>query len=394
MSASEAEAEAPAVGVYVHVPFCARRCPYCDFSVVIASQPPIDAYHDALEAEFRGRATELDGRPLRTVYFGGGTPSRSGAAALIRTLDVLLTDSDRSPEEVTLEVNPEDSADLDFAALKAAGFDRVSLGAQSFDCQTLELLGRQHRGLDVTNAVDAARAAGFTALSIDLIHGVPEQPEKRLASDLSRIVDLGIDHVSVYELTFEPGTSFDRRRVRGEMGPLEEDRLADETAQIEEALGAAGILRYEVSNYARPGAEAIHNSAYWRGDEYLGIGIGAHSLRVSSRGAIRRQNTRAIRKYIADPMAGATLETLADHEFLSELILTGTRTVAGVDLAALFRTFPAHATTLSDLVKRWAEAGLIGRDGDRVFPTTRGLALADSIAGDAIEALSSGETAV
>ena len=373
--------------MYVHVPFCARRCPYCDFTVVVSSKPPVDAYHAALGREIDARRASLDGRRLRSVYFGGGTPSVSGTKALTETLATILSCADGSPEEVTLEVNPEDRARLDFDRLRAAGFDRVSLGAQSFDRSTLALLGRQHVGRDIDGAVEAARRAGFEAISVDLIHGVPDQPVARLQHDLERIVSLGIDHVSVYELTIEAKTSFDRRRRRGEMTPLSEHELMEETAQIELALRTIGVERYEVSSYARPGREAVHNSGYWRGFEYLGVGVGAHSLCLVDGVAERRHNTASIRSYLTDPHAGAMTDRLSSAEFLSELLLTGMRTTEGVDVSALKARFLQHASTLDGLALNWQAAGWATFERGRARPTSKGLSLADSIASDAIEAL-------
>lgn len=385
---AESDGSRPAIGVYVHIPFCARRCPYCDFAITVRSRPPIDAYHDALETELAARHDALHGRQLRSVYFGGGTPSLSGAGPLVRTLDSVRQVADFDPIEVTVEINPEDAPSLDFRTLADAGFNRVSIGAQSFDSPSLGFLGRQHSAAEITQAVDAARNAGIGSVSIDLIHGLPDDQPERLADDLGRLRELKPDHVSVYELTIEPKTRFARMQSLGRLRAADEDRLVDEIARIEAELASFGLRRYEVSNFARPGAEAVHNSGYWTGDEYLGLGVGAHSFRRIGGGALRRVNTASTRAYLEDPTgASAVTEEPSRGELLAELLLVGMRTFIGIDVPRLRSWFPEHVDALDELIHRWAADGLAVRSEHRARPTPSGMLVADRFGADAIERL-------
>jgi oxygen-independent coproporphyrinogen-3 oxidase len=236
-----------------------------------------------------------------------------------------------------------------------------------------------------------ARRAGFRNVSIDLIHGLPHDAPDRLKRDLEAIASLAPEHVSVYELTIEPKTRFARLRAQDLLPTVDEERLVSETERIESSLEAIGIRRYEVSNYARAGAEAVHNAAYWRGDEYLGLGVGAHSFSWDAGRGIRRENTRSIRRYLADPAEAADrVETLEETELLAELILVGMRTSRGIDLVGLARMFPKAVGRLPPLVDEWVKRGLATADGTWVKPTSRGLLVADNFASDAIDVLCDG----
>ncbi len=380
---------APAnLGVYIHVPFCRRKCPYCDFAITVSSRPPVAEYHEMVRRELGSRAHEAEARTLRSVYFGGGTPSMSSVSDLAETLRQVRSVLGGSPEEVTLEVNPEDGAQLDYKGLLSAGFTRLSFGAQSFDPDVLRLLGRAHTPAQVRDCVRESAEAGFEALSIDLIHGVPGQAEGRLERDLQEIVTLEeLDHVSIYELTVEPKTSFARRRSRGELPELSERHLADELALITSRLKAAGIERYEVSSYARPGAEAVHNSGYWAGVEYLGLGVGAHSLRVEHGVAARRVNGRSTRRYLEAPLANSETVTLSTREYLTERMLVGLRTTRGVDLSELGEWAAAELDLLEPLFQAWIESGLVTQAARGLVPTDLGLLVADTLAADVVDVL-------
>lgn len=376
------------VGIYLHVPFCRRKCPYCDFAVTVSSRPPIDDYHAAMRREMDERAAEAAGRELRSIYFGGGTPSLSSTETLLETLAHVRSLFEGTPTEVTLEVNPEDGRSLDYGALRRGGVTRLSFGAQSFDPHVLSLLGRAHTADQIRECVRTSAEAGFESLSIDLIHGVPGQTADRLTEDLREIAELPeLDHVSIYELTIEPKTSFASRRRRGELHELGEDALANELRVITDTLTGVGFQRYEVSSYARPGGEAVHNSAYWAGTEYLGIGVGAHSFAIQEGRAERRANGRSTRRYLQNHGDGAETSVLTHREHLAERLLVGLRTTIGVDLADLRSWARAELDLLRPLFVRWENRGLVTIDGQRVCPTEQGLLVADSLAADMVDVL-------
>ena len=332
--------------VYVHVPFCARRCTYCDFSIAVRRRTPVAAYLDALARE--QALAEVPPEP-GTVYLGGGTPSLlggEGVAALAARLGLR-----RAPVEFTLEANPEDVTDDAARAWVRAGVNRLSLGAQSFDDRVLEWMHRPHRAARVGEAVRCARRAGIANLSLDLIFALPEALGRDWARDLDAAAALGPDHVSLYGLTLEPATPLFRRAERGELQPAPEMRYADEYLLAHERLAAAGYRFYEVSNAARPGREAVHNRAYWTLAPYLGLGPSAHSFDGLSRWWNEPAYARWQRLLAsgASPVAGR--ELLNDTQRRLERAYLGLRTAEGIDLPDPCP--PALAATLA----RWRVAG-------------------------------------
>lgn len=371
-------------GIYVHVPFCRRRCPYCDFAVVVSARPPHEEYLDALFAEWEARRAEIEGRRVRTLYFGGGTPSAWGAEPTARLVRRVLADGAR-PDEITVEVNPEDATPELLGDLALAGVGRVSFGVQSFDPATLAVLGRHHDARRAAAAVRTAARVGIPAVSVDLVYAVPGEPPDRIERDLDHVLALGVAHVSAYELTYEPRTSFGVRVESGRMTPEHEDAVLAAGRRIRDRLHAAGLERYEVSNYARPGAESRHNGGYWRGDEYLGLGVGAHSLRLDADGVHRRANTRSIRNYLAAPTEPDWTERLEASTHLAELVMLGVRTAAGVDFAAASDRFgEPMVAPFEGLARAWDQRGLGRLDGRVYRPGPDSLDVADALGGEAI----------
>lgn len=262
------------LGLYIHVPFCDGKCPYCDFYSLPAREEAMDAYVRRL-GELLPRFAEGYPRPLRTVYFGGGTPSLLGPARLGALLEEAARRFSLLPgAEITCEANPTGlSGDL-FPGLRAAGFNRLSLGLQSAHEDELELLGRRHSPQDAARAVEAARTAGFENISLDLMLALPGGSTGKLGKSIGFAASLGPEHLSAYILKVEPGTPFARRGVP----QPQEDRAADEYLFCVEELARRGFRQYEISNFARPGFESRHNLVYWRCEEYLGLGPGAHSF--------------------------------------------------------------------------------------------------------------------
>ncbi len=267
--------------LYVHVPFCVRRCSYCDFAVTVASDPPVDAWLDAVMRELDGvmRAQGLERLRLQTVYIGGGTPSLLGQGALGAFAERLAARAELAADvEWTAEANPESLTATLAADWRAAGVNRISLGVQTFHEPTLRWMGRMHGPAGAVAAVEAARRGGLSNFSVDLIFGLPERMGRDWADDLERAIGLEPAHVSLYGLTAEQETPLGRWVREGRERLADEDRYADEYLLAVDRLGGAGFEHYEVSNFARPGLRSRHNSAYWSGASWIGLGAGAHSF--------------------------------------------------------------------------------------------------------------------
>lgn len=326
-SARVADAARSFATVYVHVPFCARVCPYCDFAVVEGRDDLADRYLQALETEI---AAAPDWRELAAVFVGGGTPSRFGVDRLRRVVEAVSTRFGLGEgAEVTLEANPEDWTPWLAADLVEAGYTRVSFGAQSFDSNILTALGRRHGPEAISQAVTTARAAGFGSVSIDLIFGTPGETPAMWRSTLERAVALGTDHVSCYALTVERGTVLGRAVAAGAPGP-DPDLQADEWEAADRHLTAAGLVRYEVSNWALPGHACRYNLAVWAQGEYTAFGNGANGFLAGERFA----NVRRLDAYLDRVEAGASTRASSERieGWTAEIdrLFVGLRRVAGV----------------------------------------------------------------
>ncbi|MBI4799765.1 MAG: radical SAM family heme chaperone HemW [Desulfarculus sp.] len=370
------------LGLYIHLPFCASRCPYCDFFALPLAAGPARALMPALLCHWEMIAPLAGGRPLDHVYLGGGTPSLLPAGQIARLLEAARHLLGFSPGcEITLEANPGTLGAGKLKALQAAGVNRLSLGTQSFDARLLKLLGRRHTPQDTRRAVAQARAAGFANLSLDLIHGLPGQTPQLARGDLLAALELAPEHLSLYELTLAPDTPFGRAYAKGRPPlPSEDEVLAMEDAALE-LLEAGGLARYEVSNFARPGHACRHNQDTWRGGDYLALGPGAHGHLAGRRWAWVAE----VAAYVAGVEGGREplefSEDLTPRQRAWELIMLGLRTVEGVDLArvgALLGQDPrcTWASPLAQLTGQgWARL-----DGQRLVPTPLGLRLADAAA--------------
>ena len=372
--------------LYLHVPYCRHVCPYCDFNVQAAAHPPEARYAAALATELAAGAAREPwrGRRVKTVFLGGGTPSLFSPAAI----GEILTAVARCFEvvggaEITLEANPGTVSHTTLAGYRAAGVNRVSLGAQSFHPHLLRTLGRDHGRDDVAAAVEAARAAGFANLSLDLIFGVPGATLADWDADLAHALALAPAHVSTYALTFEPGTPFHTWRAQGRLHPVDEDLEARMTDLACERLGAAGYERYEISSYARPGFAARHNLSYWDGSDYLGLGAGAHSFSQHPTPGVRSVNERSPERYLVAVETGGTaaasVEPLTDATARAEFCLTGLRQIAGIDVASFRRRFGTELAAAFPHVSGLIGEGLLDLAGDRLRLTPRGLAFADTV---------------
>lgn len=357
--------------VYVHVPFCARRCSYCDFAIAVRKVTPVQPFLDALEGELAIRLGDrIAPAPIDTLYFGGGTPSRLGGEGIARAIEIIRRRFTLAAgAEVTIEANPEDIADDVARRWVAAGVNRISLGVQSFDPGVLRWMHRTHDVAAVHRAVGILASAGIENWSLDLIYALPPEVPRDWARDLDEAIALRPPHISAYGLTVEGGTPLARWRARGEVHDAEDERYEGEFLLAHDRLAAAGYAHYEVSNWALPGRESRHNSAYWRGVPYLGLGPGAHGFD----GDRRRWNERefvAWQRRVAggeDPVGGS--EQLSQAQRDLEGVYVGLRTLQGVVADA--RDAP--------LVDRWIQAGWAARRGDRLVLTVTGWLRLDAL---------------
>ncbi len=380
------------VGVYLHVPFCERVCPYCDFAVVATrrlSTAQEGRYVAALLAELQGRRAAFADRALATLYFGGGTPSLLRPESAAQIVAAVRASFRGEPEEVTLEVNPSTLERERLAGFLAAGVTRLSIGVQSFDDTTLKRLGRAHRAAESHATIDAARSAGFANLSLDLIFAAPEQTLEQLDRDVSAALAHRPEHLSTYALTVETGTPLATGVARGRIALPSEDLAADMMERLAERLPAAGLARYEVSSWARAGAEARHNQRYWRRAPVLGLGVGAHSSEPPSRAAPwgeRCANERDLPRYLTRVEAGdfapPAREPLAQETARGEAAFLALRTRAGLEAARFGAEFEAPPRRFFEsAIDELLRAGLLDESprGDLTL-TPRGWLLADEVA--------------
>jgi oxygen-independent coproporphyrinogen-3 oxidase len=377
------------LGVYLHVPFCERICPYCDFAVVAAralGREAEERYVTALLAELAARRRDFAGRALVTVYLGGGTPSLLSPQSVGALLDAVRSAFPGEPAEVTLEINPSTLERERLPGFRAAGIDRVSVGIQSFDDTTLRRLGRAHRAREGERTLAACRAAGFARLSLDLIAAAPDQDLAAFDRDLSAAIAAGPDHISVYELTLEPGTPFARAAERGRLATADEETAARMLERAEERLAAAGYRRYEISSYALPGREALHNLRYWQRRPVLGLGMGAVSNDPPStdhaHGA-RRTNPRTLDAYLAVAAGAqrAEVEALEPRIARGEAVFLALRTSVGLDAERFAAEFgaPPRAFFAAAIGALSAQGLLEEADTGRLSLTPRGRMLADTV---------------
>ncbi len=352
-------------GIYLHIPFCARKCRYCDFYSVEVSPDAAEEFRGLLVAEMqvvRDRRPEESAAAVDTVYFGGGTPTTLAPQALRGLVEAVRA---RFPvvrsAEVTAEANPGTVSGEDLSVLRDAGFNRLSIGVQSFRPALLRTLGRIHGAAAVLRTFRDARAAGFDSIGFDLIFGIPGQEPADWERDLERTIALGPDHISVYALTPEPGTPLHAAIRRGDSSPPPDDEIAQMYGAARRILSGAGYRQYEISNFARPGHECRHNAKYWRREETLGLGPAAHGLlfppRIAPHG-LRTANPASLEEYrrrISDGLPPWVDERICGREDAwKESLFLGLRMTDGVDLAKIEATLGPPP---SDLLETLAELG-------------------------------------
>ncbi|HET9389707.1 MAG TPA: radical SAM family heme chaperone HemW [Steroidobacteraceae bacterium] len=364
----------PPLSVYVHFPWCVRKCPYCDFnSYTLHGELAEDRYVEAIERDLRVQSEELQGREVRTIFLGGGTPSLFAPRSIERVLEATGAAFSLAPAvEVTLEANPGTIERGRFAEYRSAGVTRVSLGAQSFDAERLRILGRIHSPDETRRAAEELHSAGISNFNLDLMYALPGQDVGAALSDVRAALALSPAHVSHYQLTLEPGTVFAAQPPAALPG---EDAAAEMLEACSQLLAEAGFAQYEVSAYARPGQRCQHNLNYWLFGDYVGAGAGAHGkLSFAAAGSIvRTVKARDPRRYLAAGQGSELRRTVPAGELPFEFMLNALRLVEGFE-ASLFgrRTgldWRCVSTAVEDLVRR----RLLDRRAGRIRPSSLGL---------------------
>jgi putative oxygen-independent coproporphyrinogen III oxidase len=385
------------LGVYVHFPWCVKKCPYCDFLSVPSAQQdiPHEQYADAVLRELEARRAELGPRPLRSVFFGGGTPSLWKTRQLGRVLSAILRafPPGHAPPEITVECNPGSLGLRTARALLDAGVNRLSIGVQGLDAERLRFLGRWHDAEQALAAVRAAVESGMPRVSGDLIFGVSGESPEEAAREARTLAELGIGHVSAYALTIEPQTAFGALARKGRLPLAPEQAVADSFLAVDEALASLGLEHYEISNFARPGQRAEHNLGYWRGLEYVGLGCGAWGTVSRAGRRFRYRNRPQPQTYMTSALAlrpetadsCRTLEgdgeALSAEVLLSEALMLGLRLAEGVDVdEAAARTGAAMWSPARErAAHRLIERGRLERHGSRLVIPKPAWLFADGI---------------
>jgi oxygen-independent coproporphyrinogen-3 oxidase len=378
------------LGVYVHFPFCSSRCPYCDFAVAVTPTIPHDAYADAVLAEVAARAPDFSGLELASIYFGGGTPGLWRPDALGRVVAEVRRRFAGPAGEITVEANP---GQLDLAHLKALhrlGVKRVSFGAQAFQDELLERIGRRHSAAAIPAAFDIARRAGFDNLCADLMFGLPGQSMDDWRASLAALCALGPEHITAYALTVEANTRFGGLERAGKLERPGDDVTAAMYSLCHDTLTAAGYEHYEISSYARPGRRAIHNSLYWTLDAYLGVGVSAASFRpLADGGGVRSTNPRSPRTYLAEiaaaqfPLPSAEVEQRSALHLEDEALWLGLRMSDGVNRAAHARRYGLDPLALPErqtAAEKCVAAGWLEVTKEYLRLTPAGFLFADEVA--------------
>ena len=371
-------------GIYVHIPFCASRCSYCDFFSTLRLADMGPDYVEAVIAEARLRRDELRGSAVSTLYLGGGTPSQLPLRLLRRLIEGLRDAFDlENLEEFTIEANPDDVTADWCALMPALGVNRVSMGVQSFEDEILRLIGRRHAAAQVVTAVDNLRNVGISNISLDLIYGLPGQTLESCSQSVEQAVALTPRHISAYGLTYEEGTRLWCQRERGEVVEVPEEQCLMMYRVLVERLRDAGYEHYEISNFAMPGYHSCHNSSYWNDVPYLGLGASAHSYD----GKLRRSNPADLQRYISKVSSGepaCEVEVLSDSERYDERVMLGLRTSSGVDAEKLRADFGAKVWAhFTREAQRHIDAGnLVLNDVGHYVLTEDGIMVSDGVMRD------------
>lgn len=369
-------------GIYIHIPFCRKRCHYCDFfkSTDFSQKSRVLA---GIKKELKSRAAELNSEEITTIYLGGGTPS----ALLIDELKDLLTIIQQNyrisaTAEITMEANPDDLSQAILSAIREIGFNRLSMGVQSFAESDLKLMNRRHGVMQALQSVKWAKRAGFSNISIDLIYGLPNQTLEEWERNVRIAVELDVQHISAYNLTYHEGTVFYDQLKKGILKELPDELSLQQFELLIQILKDAGFEHYEISNFCKPGLYSQHNSSYWKNKKYLGIGPSAHSFDLHS----RRWNVSSITKYLHglesdEPYYEA--EVLSEQDRYNDYIITGLRTVWGISERFIETEFAeSYLIHFQDKLKKYIQSGHVISTPETVTLSPEGLFISDQIMAD------------
>ncbi|MBQ3131974.1 MAG: radical SAM family heme chaperone HemW [Clostridia bacterium] len=369
-------------GIYLHVPFCVKKCDYCDF-ISFPEKGMAKEYFASLWREIELCSKENRDREFNTVFFGGGTPSMLPPYYITQTMQCVRDSFNLTIDEATIECNPGTLDEEKLTAYKKAGFNRISIGVQSFDDRLLRSIGRIHTASEAEEAVSLARAAGFDNINIDLMYGLPNQTEEDYITSIERAAGLGVEHISAYSLILEEGTRLYDRVKSGEIYLPDEDAVYDMHRAGMERLSELGYTRYEISNYSKPGKQSLHNLNYWNVGEYLGIGLNSSSALMEDGRLVRFRNADSISEYIDEISKGVLprreTERVSVEEEMFEWAMLGLRKIEGVDREAFMQRFCAEfADVFAQAVDTLEKMGWLERDERCIRLTDRGLDMQNS----------------
>lgn len=367
-------------GLYLHIPYCKQKCHYCDFHFSTSLQTR-DEMVEALISELDQRKDYLK-QPLNTIYFGGGTPSLLTAKDFEKIFSC-ISDNFRinSNAEITVEANPDDLDEKKLTELKSVGVNRLSIGIQSFDDKVLQWMNRAHTKQQTYNAIEAATRLGYENITVDLIYGIPDQNENYWPDQLKQFFSLNLPHLSAYTLTIESSTAFGNWARKGSLIPASDEQALREFDLLLSEVVKHDFEQYEISNFAREGYISQHNSAYWKGLPYLGIGPSAHSYN----GAVREWNVANNNKYIQAIKTGSGIretEVLSEEDKFNEMLLTRLRTKWGVDLASLKAKYPEFYSETVTEIENYLSSGHLSVTDEVLSVTTKGKFIIDAITAD------------
>lgn len=369
-------------GIYIHIPFCRKRCHYCDFYKTTDFGQKFRLVK-GLITELESRSQELADDVINTIYLGGGTPSVLQVDELHSLLETIRKNYRLDTNaEITIEANPDDINEAKLTALREIGYNRISIGIQSFADSDLRLMNRRHGSEQAIRAVEIVKNSGFQNISIDLIYGLPNQNLQEWERNVRMAVELDVQHISAYHLTYHEGTVFYDQLKNGHLKELPDEISLQQFEILIEVLTQAGFEHYEISNFCKPGFYSQHNSSYWKGEKYLGIGPSAHSFDLKS----RRWNVSSISNYLEGLESGKPIsesEILSEQDRYNEYIITGLRTIWGISEKLVLNTFQEkYFVHFQKIKKKFQESGHIVEQPDRITLSREGLFISDQIMAD------------